>query len=71
MPREKADWRRFGDGNMEWEKCRGYWKGYEDACERHIQDIELFIQWDRYEEKTPEEKLGGEARGGLGEGHGS
>ena len=33
------------------------WKSYEAACERHLQDIELFIQWDSYEEKTPEEKL--------------
>ena len=26
-------------------------------AKRHLQDIELFIQWDAYEEKTPEERL--------------
>ena len=26
-------------------------------AKRHLQDIELFIQWDSCEEKTPEEKL--------------
>ena len=46
VPREKADWIIFGDGNTEWDTCKRDWKGYEEACERHLQDIELFIQWD-------------------------
>ena len=41
--REKAGWRRFGDGTKEWNRCREDWKSYEEVCERHLHDIELFI----------------------------
>ena len=57
VKRETADWRSFGDGNKELERCRRSWKGYEESCEPHLQDVELLIQWDTYGDKSPGEKL--------------
>ena len=55
--REKADWRSFGDGTKEWERCRTSWESYEKATENHLMDIELHTAWDNYQEKSPDEKL--------------
>ena len=31
--------------------------GYEAACQQHLQDVELLIQWDIFGTKNPGEKL--------------
>ena len=47
----------FRRRNQEWERCRSRWQSYEEAAGTHLRDIELLIQWDGFQDKTPEERL--------------
>ena len=54
---KKADWRSFGEGTTEWEKCKNSWASYEKATENHLRDIEILTPWDSFQDMPPDERL--------------